>query len=559
MLSVRESGCADRPRGTWCCTAARARAARRCCAVSSTRRAIASSASTSAAPARASRTERSQHNTTAHLLGRPARTCARTWASARWLVVGGSWGATLALLHALDEPDAVSALLLRAHLPGARRRYRRLLHRRRTRRWPRRRRPRHAARRAVGAAAARPRRRAARLRAGLVAPRAAMARPATSDVPAATPPDVVHAGRSLPRAGPLPAPAAAGCSSRRCWHAARMCRCARRYCCTATMIASARPTAHGRCSALLSHAALHWVGGAGHDPSHPAMVDAMVRALDALRAAQGHVRRDRHPRDAAALGNMTLRLKIQLIVVRADAAVPRRRALTLQYRAVQGVGRTRRWWPPTAWPRNCSTAPHGVYAAQGTPAMLAFLQGVGRIRSNEVTLFDAAGRELYRSPPSPYKAGRDAPDWFVDADHTAHDASRRSQFPDGKLEVRANASRAALDAWDHCVDLVAGALAAAGGRQRAGVLAGRPRGASRSAQIVDALDAAGGRATSTSSLPALHGIEANAHRRRVQPHGGRAAARSSRPSGARCAPRRNCPTAASWRAGSTTTSSRSAA
>lgn len=31
----------------------------------------------------------------------------------RWLVVGGSWGATLALAHALDQPEAVSGLLLR--------------------------------------------------------------------------------------------------------------------------------------------------------------------------------------------------------------------------------------------------------------------------------------------------------------------------------------------------------------------------------------------------------------------------------------------------------------
>ena len=31
----------------------------------------------------------------------------------RWLVVGGSWGATLAVAHALDVPEAVSGLLLR--------------------------------------------------------------------------------------------------------------------------------------------------------------------------------------------------------------------------------------------------------------------------------------------------------------------------------------------------------------------------------------------------------------------------------------------------------------
>ena len=32
----------------------------------------------------------------------------------RWLVAGGSWGATLALAHAASEPDAVAALVLRA-------------------------------------------------------------------------------------------------------------------------------------------------------------------------------------------------------------------------------------------------------------------------------------------------------------------------------------------------------------------------------------------------------------------------------------------------------------
>ncbi len=39
---------------------------------------------------------------------------------ARWLVVGGSWGATLAVAHAAAEPTAVSALLLRASFLGRR-------------------------------------------------------------------------------------------------------------------------------------------------------------------------------------------------------------------------------------------------------------------------------------------------------------------------------------------------------------------------------------------------------------------------------------------------------
>ncbi|OYU99108.1 MAG: methanol utilization protein MoxY [Burkholderiales bacterium PBB5] len=97
------------------------------------------------------------------------------------------------------------------------------------------------------------------------------------------------------------------------------------------------------------------------------------------------------------------------------------------------------------------------YAAQGTPAMLAFLQGVGRIRSNDILLFDTANQELYRSPPSPYKAGRDAPDWFSRL--ISPPASMRSiQFPDGRLEVHANASRAVLDAWDELAWLAGGAL-----------------------------------------------------------------------------------------------------
>ena len=99
-----------------------------------------------------------------------------------------------------------------------------------------------------------------------------------------------------------------------------------------------------------------------------------------------------------------------------------------------------------------------LYAAQGTPGMLAFLNGVGRIRSNDVTLSDAQGRVLYTSPPSPYKAGRDAPEWF--ARYIAPEPLMQAyEFPDGRLEVTANASRAALDAWDELLRFTAVALA----------------------------------------------------------------------------------------------------
>jgi two-component system sensor histidine kinase UhpB len=150
---------------------------------------------------------------------------------------------------------------------------------------------------------------------------------------------------------------------------------------------------------------------------------------------------------------MTLRLKINLIVAALAllfvAAVVSLQVTNMRASVAEETVAANRVAAQllnrTAW----------LYAAQGTPAMLAFLQGVGRVRSNEITLLDASGAELYRSPPSPYKAGRDAPDWFERL--VAPQPSVQSiEFPDGKLVVRANASRAVLDAWDSLRQLVIG-------------------------------------------------------------------------------------------------------
>ena len=98
------------------------------------------------------------------------------------------------------------------------------------------------------------------------------------------------------------------------------------------------------------------------------------------------------------------------------------------------------------------------YASAGTPVMLGFLQGVGRVRSNDITLFDASGKELYASPPSPYKAGRDAPGWF-DQLISPPQSMQAIDLPDGRLVVRSNASRAVLDAWEEFVVLAVASLA----------------------------------------------------------------------------------------------------
>lgn len=97
------------------------------------------------------------------------------------------------------------------------------------------------------------------------------------------------------------------------------------------------------------------------------------------------------------------------------------------------------------------------YAAQGQGAMLGFLQGMGRVRANDITLVDEQGRVLYESPPATYKAGRDAPDWF---ERLVQPPLPQSvfEFPDGQLRLRANASRAVLDAWDDLLLLGAVAL-----------------------------------------------------------------------------------------------------
>ncbi|BEP49245.1 histidine kinase [Variovorax paradoxus] len=152
---------------------------------------------------------------------------------------------------------------------------------------------------------------------------------------------------------------------------------------------------------------------------------------------------------------MTLRLKINLIVslltmlfVAAMLALQMRAMRESVHEEVVAANRVAaQLLNRTAW----------LYAAQGTPAMLSFLQGVGRVRSNDITLLDTEERVLYSSPTSVYKAGRDAPDWF-DRLVSPPPSQMSIAFPGGKLMVSSNASRAVLDAWDDFVLLTLSAL-----------------------------------------------------------------------------------------------------
>ena len=194
------------------------------------------------------------------------------------------------------------------------------------------------------------------------------------------------------------------------------------------------------------------------------------------------------------------------------------------------------------------------YAAQGTPAVLGFLQSMGRVRSNDITLVDKQGEVLYSSPVSPYKSGRDAPDWF-DALVAPPLAVQSLDLPDGKLTVQANASRAVLDAWDEAITLVLGAIV------MLVVLNGlvywlvgrtlRPFG-----QIVRASTSWKAAASTSPCRPCL--APRPAPSARPSTAWWACCKTTLKPSAAQCAPSCSCRKAASSPAGSTTRSSRSA-
>ena len=98
-----------------------------------------------------------------------------------------------------------------------------------------------------------------------------------------------------------------------------------------------------------------------------------------------------------------------------------------------------------------------LYPSRSLPEMMIFLQGMGRVRSNDITLLDLAGREVHRSPPSTYKIGRDAPQWFGLL-IAPLPLMQTIAFSGGELIVKSNASRAVLDAWDSVKMLAASGL-----------------------------------------------------------------------------------------------------
>jgi two-component system sensor histidine kinase UhpB len=88
-----------------------------------------------------------------------------------------------------------------------------------------------------------------------------------------------------------------------------------------------------------------------------------------------------------------------------------------------------------------------IYGNSGLEGMAGFLTQVGRIRANDVELRDDEDTVVYKSPPPAYKAGRVAPDWYS-ALVSPPLEPKVIKLPNGRIVLRADASRAVLDGWD---------------------------------------------------------------------------------------------------------------
>ena len=95
-----------------------------------------------------------------------------------------------------------------------------------------------------------------------------------------------------------------------------------------------------------------------------------------------------------------------------------------------------------------------IYARQAPWALAEVLRETGRVRANEIRLYDHDGQLVYESPASVYKTGRNAPDWYAALVTPAMTATV-IRVNAGTLMVVPNPTRAVLDGWDDLCSFVA--------------------------------------------------------------------------------------------------------
>lgn len=86
-------------------------------------------------------------------------------------------------------------------------------------------------------------------------------------------------------------------------------------------------------------------------------------------------------------------------------------------------------------------------ASDPLASLADYLRSVGRVRANEVRLYNSNNHLIYESPPSAYKEGRWAPDWF-DSLVAPDTGEIRLLLAEGSILVTPDSSRSVLDAWD---------------------------------------------------------------------------------------------------------------
>lgn len=78
--------------------------------------------------------------------------------------------------------------------------------------------------------------------------------------------------------------------------------------------------------------------------------------------------------------------------------------------------------------------------------MRRFLNHLGHVRGNEITLYNLSGGQIFKSPPSKYRANVNPPDWFYNA-LDPHEKSVTRNINVGQLIVEPNPSGAIRESW----------------------------------------------------------------------------------------------------------------
>ena len=94
-----------------------------------------------------------------------------------------------------------------------------------------------------------------------------------------------------------------------------------------------------------------------------------------------------------------------------------------------------------------------MYANKNLPELVEFLRETGRVRAQEISLHSLNGDLLYQSPPSVYKTGRNAPQWYA-ALITPPESVRVIELSNARITMRTNPTRAILDGWDNLADIL---------------------------------------------------------------------------------------------------------